>query len=64
MYSSCMRSRVKLLYYKCFPLYRRSGPQGNIKPFTVVDDPAAWYSKQWVEDKSWVYQLTEQVFNL
>ena len=27
----------------------------------MVDDPAAWYSKQWVKDKSWIYELTEQV---
>lgn len=27
---------------------RHSGPQGKVKPFTIIDDPADWKRSDWV----------------
>lgn len=40
---------------------RRSGPQGSVKPYTIIDDPAAWMAADYQHDESkWVYVLTKQ----
>ena len=33
--------------------------QGNVKPFTPVEGPAAWYAKDYKNDVSWIYRLTD-----
>ena len=33
--------------------------QGNVKPFTPVEGPAAWYAKDYKNDDSWIYRLTD-----
>ncbi len=40
---------------------RHSGPQGRVKPFTVIDDPADWKRSDWVgREAEYTYQLTLQ----
>lgn len=33
--------------------------QGNVKPFTPVEGPAAWYANDYKNDDSWIYRLTD-----
>ena len=40
-------------------LCRSSGPQGKVEPFTVVEDPSAWYAADVKASNDWIYQLTE-----
>eukprot|EP00195_Chlamydomonas_chlamydogama_P015071 CAMPEP_0202914878 /NCGR_PEP_ID=MMETSP1392-20130828/64253_1 /ASSEMBLY_ACC=CAM_ASM_000868 /TAXON_ID=225041 /ORGANISM="Chlamydomonas chlamydogama, Strain SAG 11-48b" /LENGTH=95 /DNA_ID=CAMNT_0049606703 /DNA_START=119 /DNA_END=402 /DNA_ORIENTATION=+ len=35
-----------------------SGPQGSVKPFTIVDDPSAWKAADWAgRESEFVLQL-------
>jgi len=45
-----------------FPVkYRRSGPQGSIEPFTIVDDPSAWLAEDYRgKDEYFIYHFTQQ----
>ena len=40
-------------------MYRRSGPQGSVEPFTLIDDPAAWTVADWNGRDDWIYHLTD-----
>ena len=38
---------------------RHSGPQGKVKPFTIIDDPADWKRSDWVgREAEYTYQFT------
>jgi len=38
---------------------RRSGTQGAVEPFTVVDDPCAWRAADWAgREREWALELT------
>lgn len=52
---------IQHMFTNAAPICRHSGPQGSVKPFTVVRDPAAWYADDWKQDKSWIYELTDEV---
>ena len=38
---------------------RKSGLQGHIKPFTIVEDPSAWTADSVKDSKEWIYTLEE-----
>ena len=40
---------------------RHSGPQGQIEPFTIVDDPSAWVAADYRgNEDAFIYRLTKQ----
>lgn len=40
---------------------RHSGPQGKVKPFTIIDDPADWKRSDWVRrEAEYTYQFTPE----
>lgn len=40
---------------------RHSGPQGKVKPFTIIDDPADWKRSDWVgREAEYTYNLTPE----
>ena len=42
-------------------LFRHSGPQGHIEPFTVVDDPSAWLAADYKgNEDTYIYTLTPE----
>ncbi len=45
---------------------RHSGPQGKVKPFTIIDDPADWKRSNWVgREAEYTYLFTpEDLFEL
>ena len=45
-------------YSVCFCCCRLSGPQGSVRPFTIVKDPSAWKPADWKKNQDWVYRLS------
>eukprot|EP00884_Botryococcus_braunii_P012117 jgi/Botrbrau1/20906/Bobra.0135s0037.1 len=37
---------------------RHSGPQGQVEPFTIIDDPSAWYAEQYQDPESYTYRFS------
>ena len=42
---------------KAKALHRTSGPQGQIEPLTVIDDPSAWTAASVKQADDWIYKL-------
>ena len=41
---------------------RHSGPQGKVKPLTIVDDPADWKASDWEgREEEYTYRFTAEV---
>jgi hypothetical protein len=42
-------------------VYRTSGPQGKVEPYTVINDEAAWYAEDMCsQTQLWTYDLTPE----
>eukprot|EP00884_Botryococcus_braunii_P012120 jgi/Botrbrau1/20909/Bobra.0135s0040.1 len=37
---------------------RHSGPQGQVTPYTIIEDPSAWYAEQYQDPESYTYRLS------
>lgn len=35
-----------------------SGPQGEVKPYTIIEDPSAWYAEQYQDPETYTYRLS------
>ena len=43
------------------PCCRETGPQGSVRPYTIVKDPAAWKAAEWRgREDEWILQLSEE----
>ncbi len=41
---------------------RHSGPQGNVEPLTIIDDPADWKASDWEgREDEYTYRFTTEV---
>eukprot|EP00884_Botryococcus_braunii_P013847 jgi/Botrbrau1/22463/Bobra.0091s0065.1 len=38
---------------------KHSGPQGHVEPFTIIDDPAAWYAEQYKDPETYAFYFSD-----
>ena len=42
---------------------RHSGPQGEVHPLTIIDDPSAWIASDYPDPAELAYLLTDEDIN-
>ena len=48
-------------WVQCVAWCRHSGPQGQVEPFTIVDDPSAWLVKDFQgREGAYIYTFTPE----